>query len=117
MSRRFWATAVLIVLLLQTAAGLSAHGAALKFKEFGHALAHAQATDHHHHDDGALHLEPTSDEAAHQHDDEGVQLSALLPAPPAALPALRPRAVGWAAVTALSTVFLKGPLRPPRCAA
>ncbi len=105
---------MLVAMLLQTWAGLTSGGVAQKAQEFAHAVAHAQAANHHHHDDGALHLEQTSEESAHQHADEGIQLAALLPNAAAALPDLRPTAVGWTAAAALASVFLEGPLRPPR---
>jgi hypothetical protein len=114
MSKRVWATAVLVAMLLQAWAGLTSGGVAQKAQEFAHAVTHAQAANHHHHDDGSLHLEPASQEPAHQHADEGMQLSALLPAAAPALPDLRPTAVGWTAAAALASVFLEGPLRPPR---
>ena len=114
MLRSAWTTAVLIALLFQTWVGFTSCGVAQKSQAFTHAITHAQATGHHHHEDGSLHLEPASDEAAHQHADEGMQFSALLPASAAALPDLRPTAVGWTAAAALTTVFLEGPLRPPR---
>lgn len=114
MMRSAWTTAVLMALLFQTWVGFTSSGVAQKSQAFAHAITHAQATSHHHHDDGSLHLESASDESAHQHADEGVQFSALLPASAATLPQLRPTAAGWTAASALSTVFLEGPLRPPR---
>jgi hypothetical protein len=117
MLQRAWTAAVLIALLSQTWVGFTFCGVAQKAQAFAHAITHAQATGHHHHEDGSLHLEPAAQESAHQHADEGAQLSALLPASTAALLDLRPTAVGWTADAALSTVFLEGPLRPPRRAA
>ena len=114
MLRSAWTAAVLIAMLFQTAVGFTSFGVAQKSQAFAHAITHAQATSHHHHDDGSLHLESASDESAHQHADEGMQFSALLLALAAALPEFRPAAVGWTAATAVTTVFLEGPLRPPR---
>ncbi len=116
MLQRAWVTAVLVALLLQTWVGLTSGGVAQQAQEFAHAVAHAQTANHHHHGDGSLHLEQTSEEPAHQHADEGIQLSALLPAAAPGLPDLRPTAVGWTAAAALASVFLEGPLRPPRAA-
>ena len=114
MLQRVWAIVALIAMLLQTGLGLMPSGVAQKAQEFAHVVAHAQATSHHHHVDRSLHLEQTSSESAHQHADEGLQFAALLPDAAAALPDLRPMAVAWTANAALTTVFLEGPLRPPR---
>ena len=114
MLRNAWTTAVLIALLFQAGFGITAFGVEQKSQAFSHAITHAQATGHHHHNDGSLHLEPAADESAHQHGDEGMQFSALLPPSAASLPELRPTVVRWTAAAVLPTVFLEGPLRPPR---
>lgn len=114
MLRRAWTITVLIAMLLPTWFGFTSCGVAQKVQGFAHAIAHAQAANHHHHDDGSLHLEPAAQEPVHQHADEGMQLAALLPDAAAALPDVSPTAVGWAAASALTTIFLEGPLRPPR---
>jgi hypothetical protein len=116
MLRSAW-TAVLIALLLQTGIGLTPRGVAQKSQELGHTIVHAQGAQHHHHDDGSLHLEQALDESAHQHADEGMQLSALLSVSSSAVPVVVPCAVEWTAAAAVTTVFLEGPLRPPRCTA
>ncbi len=116
MLRHAWIAAVLIALLFQAAVGITAFGVEQKSQAFAHAITHAQAAGHHHHDDGSLHLEPAADESVHQHADEGMQFSALLQASATVLADLRPSAVGWTAAAAVVTVFLEGPLRPPRAA-
>jgi hypothetical protein len=117
MLRSAWTTVVLIALVLQSWAGLTPMGVAQNAQAFAHTLVHAQARNHHHHDDASLHIEQASDEAGHVHADDGLQHSALLPAEARTAPFPQPRVDGAFAAVALASIYLEGPLRPPRAAA
>lgn len=117
MPRSAWTTVVLIALILQSWAGLTPVGVAQNAQAFAHTLVHAQARNHHHHDDGSLHIEQAGDEAGHLHADDGLQHAALLPAETRTAPFPQPRVDRAVANVALASIYLEGPLRPPRTAA
>jgi hypothetical protein len=112
-----WTNVVLIALVLQSWAGLTPMGVAQNAQAFAHTLAHAQARNHSHHEDGSLHMEQATDEAGHLHADDGLQHCALLPAETRTATFPRPRVAGAFAGVALTSIYLEGPLRPPRAAA
>lgn len=79
-----------------------------------HMLVHAQALDHHHHDDHTLHLEDDGSEPPHQHANQAAQLPGL---PPAMAPgAVDPVPSVWVpgARHGHAPVVPEGLLRPPR---
>jgi hypothetical protein len=114
MLRSAWATVVLIAMVLQSWSGLTPMGVAQNSQAFAHTIVHTQSRNHHHHEDGSLHIEQASDEAGHLHADDGLQHSALVPAETLAAPFPQPRVDGVFADVALTSIYLEGPLRPPR---
>jgi hypothetical protein len=117
MLRSAWTTVVLIALILQSWAGLTSVGVSQTAEAFAHTIVHAKARNHSHQEDGSLRMEQATGEAGHLHADDGLQHAALLPAQSytTLLPQLRAVDI-WAGVT-LTSIYLEGPLRPPRTAA
>lgn len=104
-----------LCLLLQALASLLPAGVEERAEQFGHALAHAQALGHHHHD-GSLQLD--ADEAvAHQHVLDGGQ-PPCLPALPINVEVAEPASAMAATNMPMPpSAVLEALLRPPRARA
>jgi hypothetical protein len=115
MTRSNRATFLILAILWQVLVWLTPWGQEQRVADLANAVAHAQATAHHHHDDHSLHIDDHVTEAAeHQHTSEMLQLVGLVPL-----------VNGFSLDRSLSTrffdsaepiaaVFLQGPLRPPQ---
>lgn len=112
MTRRVRALLLTLCLLLQALATLLPAGVEGRAEQFGHALVHAQALGHHHHD-ATLQLD--ADEAvAHQHGLDGGQ-PPCLPAVLVNIAAAKPAsAMASSNVPVPPSAELQGLLRPPR---
>lgn len=113
MSSRVRATFLLLVMIWQALVTITPYGLSQVSEQFAHAIEHAQAVEHHHHEDKSLHLEVDSDESFHQHPNEGIQPAGLMQLVLAHLPGLPPSAPLVTDTTLLYHIFLDGPLRPP----
>jgi hypothetical protein len=116
-SHRLLSFLLLIVFLCQSLPVLSSQGIAERSLEIEHVTLHWQDTEHHHHDDQALHIEDSVDDTQHEHPDAGLNTTCLVTAGWGEIAQLLPispdvsvRALGLA-------LFLDGPLRPPKAAA
>ncbi|MGE0099047.1 MAG: hypothetical protein AB7S86_11950 [Hydrogenophaga sp.] len=114
MSRSTRAVFLLLALLWQGLFAVTPYGLDLKADKMAHAVVHAEAVNHHHHDDRSLHLDEAADDASHQHVHEGVQPAGLLPSLMLRLAERLPAAPAAVAGFPVPTVFLEGPLRPPQ---
>lgn len=79
-----------------------------------HALVHWQASSHHHHEDGATHLDDSNESVAHTHADHGYSSTFLLAGEPFPTTVHRPIAPATSNSVTAPKPFLEGPLRPPR---
>ncbi len=79
MSHRFRALLMLLAILWQCLAMADPLAVFERGLEFEHAVLHAQAADHHHHDDLSVHLENDDGAALHLHPDGGFNNAACLP--------------------------------------
>lgn len=82
-----------------------------------HLLVHAEALDHHHHQDQSLHVDDDGSEPPHQHAQPALQLPGLLPSMTLAAGERLPAVLVPGAPAGHPPVFLEGLLRPPRPAA
>lgn len=79
-----------------------------------HALVHWLASSHHHHEDGAIHLDDSNESVAHTHADHGYSSTFLLAGNPFPIAVHRPIAPATSHAVTAPKPFLEGPLRPPR---
>lgn len=111
---RLRALGLLFAILWQTLAMVSPMSIAAKSMEYEHAILHTQVSDHHHHDDGSLHLEALDASPSHLHADTGYSGSGILPGA-IAQELMAPLAgPGTDAANGGPSPYLDGPLRPPR---
>lgn len=114
LSRNAVAAVFLSAMLWQAVAWLAPDARSRQAEQFGHLLVHAQAVSHHHLIDDSLCLDGDADHRPHQHESGGLQPGILIAAAGAnisASPSSLPTAVLRGAKP---SVFLEGPLRPPR---
>ena len=83
--------------------------------QLAHGALHWQATSHHHHDDGATHLDEQSELIEHTHADQGPGW-ALTVGAAGSLGAMRPPTPMAPQESHAQQPVLEGPLRPPRFA-
>lgn len=114
MTTRLRALGLLFAILWQTLAMVGPMSIAAKSMAYEHAILHMHASDHHHHDDGSLHLETLDTAPSHLHADTGYSGYGILPdaiaqdlMAPLAGPGAEPATGG-------ASPCLDGPLRPPR---
>lgn len=114
MSIRLRALGLLFAIVWQTLAMVSPLSIAAKSMEYEHAVLHMHASDHHHHDDGSLHLDVLDNASSHLHPDSSVSTSGVLPG--GIVHGLMAPLAGPAADTAAGgpSPCLDGLLRPPR---
>ena len=79
-----------------------------------HDVLHWQNSSHHHHADGATHLDDSNESIQHTHADHGLGWAFLLAGAPAPMTVQRPPAPAASTSLAAPQPFLEGPLRPPR---
>ena len=101
-------------MLWQAVAWLVPDGRSRHAEQLGHFLVHTQAVDHRHLMDESLCLETASDDSPHQHESGGLQPGVLISATVADISALLPSLPTAVVRGAKPSVFLEGPLRPPR---
>jgi hypothetical protein len=114
MTRSTRAILLTLALVWQVLVGFTLLGQAQKVQDLVNAMVHAQAVDHHHHDDSSLHLDDSAGSPNHYHISEAMQPVGLLPVAinyPNRFPSAIPPSVGACAVV---SVFLDGLLRPPQ---
>lgn len=108
------AAVFLFAMLWQAVAWLVPDARSRHAEQLGHSLAHTQAVDHHHLMDESLCLEGASDDRPHQHESGGLQPGMLISATVADISTPPPSSPTAAVRGAKSSIFLEGPLRPPR---
>ncbi len=115
MTRSTGATFLIFAIFWQALVWLTPWGQEQHVADLANAVAHAQATAHHHHGDHSLHMDdPATEAAQHQHAHEAVQAMWLLPAANDFF-LDRPRSTRFSSSPApMAAVFLQGPLRPPQ---
>lgn len=105
----------MLALFVQGLAISAPSGMAGRSVPFEHLMLHAQAAEHHHHDDHSLHIEDRGDSAQHSHIDVGA-CSFILPTSTTA-DVVPVNAVRLSAEPAdLPRPVLDGPYKPPRSA-
>jgi hypothetical protein len=111
-SRRLVIFIAMFALFVQSIT-LMAPGIATGQAPLDHLMLHAQATDHHHHDDHSLHQEDRGESAQHSHADGGL-FNFILPSGPAM--AVLTSSARHVDVTNASfpRPILDGPYKPPR---
>lgn len=85
--------------------------------EAEHGSLHGQAPGHHHHDDGSIHQDDSSESAQHFHADHGLSSAFLLTGESASLPLQRPPVPMRSTEPVAPQRFIDVPLRPPRSTA
>ncbi|MGZ8272372.1 MAG: hypothetical protein ACXWUM_00560 [Burkholderiaceae bacterium] len=108
------AAVFLFAMLWQAVAWLVPDARSRHAEQLGHLLVHTQAVNHHHLIDETLCLEAASDDRAHQHESGGVQPGILISATVADISASPPSSPTAVVRGAKPSIFLEGPLRPPR---
>jgi hypothetical protein len=83
-------------------------------EEVAHAVLHWQDSDHHHHDDGSLHVDDSSGTIQHMHADSTNNIPGLLTAGWDTVPAIRSAGPAALAELPFPSPLLQGLLRPPR---
>ncbi|MES2088489.1 MAG: hypothetical protein V4532_00680 [Pseudomonadota bacterium] len=116
MSRTARALFLLIVMAWQTLSFLTPFQLRQQAQSLGHAVEHAKALDHHHHEDQSLHADEdgVANESPHHHTHDGVQPSGLLSVITMALLDGEPESHIGVSAHDVQTVFLDGLLRPPQ---
>ena len=79
MPYRLRAVLMLLAILWQSLVMVGPLAVSDRGQEFEHAVLHAQAADHHHHDDLSVHVENADGAAQHLHADGGFNNPAWLP--------------------------------------
>ena len=108
------AAVILFAMMWQAVAWLVPEARSRHAEQLGHLIVHAQAVDHHHLIDESLCLEGDADDRPHQHESGGLQPGILIAATVADLSAPPPSLPTAVLRGAKPSVFLEGPLRPPR---
>ena len=111
---RLRAFVLLLAIAWQTLSMLSPMSIAANSMEYEHAALHLHALDHHHHDDGSLHVEPSDNTPHHLHADGSVSATGLPPGAIGEVQAARLAGPGAATSVRRPSPCLDGPLRPPR---
>jgi hypothetical protein len=106
--------AFLLAILWQSLAWLTPDARNRHAEELGHQLVHGQAIDHHHLIDESLCLDGDADAGPHQHEHSGMQPGIPVAATVAGDTALPPALPVGALRRVKPSIFLEGPLRPPR---
>lgn len=105
---------LLILSLFWQSAAIAGVNAITDIKESGHVVLHWQDSDHHHHDDGALHADDSDGSVQHMHGDGASNSPGMLSAGWGKVPTLRSSGPAVLAELPLPSPFLQGLLRPPR---
>lgn len=113
MSQRLRSLLLLIALLWQSVGMVSPFAVAQRAEQMAHMVVHTQDVDHHHHSDRSLHIEASGGIESHQHVDEGMTPTGMLPSASLNVPRLPPSSPAAPAVLRYSPPSLDGLLRPP----
>lgn len=103
----------MFVMLWQALIWVTPMGQTRQVQEVENLVAHAQAVDHHHHDDHSLHVDDSAESQFHHHAHEAVEPAGLLPVLVEGLFVTHPGAPPTAHLALWASAFLQGPLRPP----
>ena len=114
LSKRVGAAVFLFAMLWQAVAWLVPDVRSRHADQLEHLLVHSQAVNHHHLIDESLCLEAATDESPHQHESGGLQPGILISATVGDISATTPSSPTAVVRGAKASIFLEGPLRPPR---